>query len=83
MIVGRFFEEFPTLRSAKDNIHTLIKGLPREHPTCPEMKFDEKLSVPLHQPHTNPVLVTLKIGQMKVRRVLVDTGSTTDLVTKD
>ena len=61
----------------------LIKSPPKEHPTCPEMKFDEKLSIPLLQPHTDPVVVSLKIDQMKVRRVLVDTGSTTDLITMD
>lgn len=83
MIVGDYSEEFPTLRSARDNIHTLIKGHPNEHPSCLEMKFDEKLSVSLLQPHTDSVVVTLMIGQMKVRSVLVDTGSTTDLITMD
>ena len=83
MIVGGFSEEFPTLRSARDNIHTFIKGPPKEYPTCPEMKFDEKMSVPLQQPHTDPVVVALKNDQMKVRRVLVDTKSTTDLITMD
>ena len=29
------------------------------------------------------MVVNLKIGQMKVRRILVDTGSTTDLITMD
>ena len=83
MIVGGFSEEFPILWFARDSIQTLIKGPPKEHPTCPEMKFDEKLSISLQQPHTDPVVVTLKIGQMKARRVLVDTGSTTDLITMD
>ena len=46
MIVGSFSEEFPTLRSARDNIHMLIKGPPKEYPTCLEMKFDEKFSIP-------------------------------------
>ena len=83
-IIERIFsEEFPILESARDNIHTLIKGPPKEHPTCSKMKFDEKLSIPLQQPHTDQVVVTLKIGQMKVRRVPVDTGSTTNLITMD
>ena len=83
IIVGGFSEEFPTLRSVRDTIHTLIKGSPKEHPTCPEMKFDDKLSVTLQQSHTKPVVVTLKIGQMKVRCGLVDAGSTIDLINMD
>ena len=51
MIVGGFSEESPTIRSIRDSIHTLVKGQPKEHPTCPEMKFDEKLSVPYNN-HT-------------------------------
>ena len=35
MIVGGFSEEYPTLRSVRDNVHTLIKGPQKEHPTCP------------------------------------------------
>ena len=45
------------------------------------MRFDATTSQPLQQPHTDPLVVTLKIGQMKVKRVLVDTGSTTDFIT--
>ena len=47
------------------------------------MRFDATTSQPLQQPHTDPLVVILKIGQMKVRRVLVDTGSTTDLITME
>ena len=47
------------------------------------MRFDATTSQPLQQPHTDPLVVTLKIGQMKVKRVLVDTGSTTDLITTE
>lgn len=83
MIVGGYSEEFPTIRSARDSIHTLVKGPPKEQPSCPEMKFNEELSVPLQQPHSDPVVVTLKIGQMKVCRFLVDTGSTIDLITME
>lgn len=64
MILGGFSEEFPTLRSTRDNIHTLIKGPPKENPTCLTMKFEEKLSMPLQQSRTDPVVVSIKIEQM-------------------
>ena len=35
------------------------------------------------QPHTDPMVVTLKIGQMKVRHVLIDIGRTNYLITMD
>ena len=45
------------------------------------MRFDATTSQTLQQPHTDPLVVTLKIGQMNVKRVLVDTGSTAELIT--
>jgi hypothetical protein len=50
---------------------------------APEMIFNEKLGSPIQYPHHDPIVLTLKVGQMNVRRVLVDTGTTADLVTKD
>ena len=83
MIFGGYSEEYPTIRAAKDSVHTLLKGPPKTTPNGPIMRFDATTSQPLQQPHTDPLVVTLKIGQMKVRRVLVDTGSTTHLITME
>ena len=47
------------------------------------MKFDATISQPLQQPYTDQLAVTITIGQMKVRQVLVDIGSTADLITMD
>ena len=73
MIFGGYTEEYPTIRAARDNVHTLLKGSPKTTTSGPNMKFDATTSEPLQQPHTDPLVVTLKIGQMKVKRVLVDT----------
>ncbi|XP_057545947.1 uncharacterized protein LOC130824940 [Amaranthus tricolor] len=83
MIFGGYTEEYPTIRAAKNSVHTLLKGPPKASSKGPVMKFDATTSQPLQQPHTDPLVVTLKIGQMKVRRVLVDTGSTADLITME
>ena len=83
MIFGGYTEEYPTIRAARNNVHTLLKGPPKASSSGPTMRFDATTSQTLQQPHTNPLVVTLKIGQMKVKRVLVDTGSTTDLITME
>lgn len=83
MIVGGFYGEYPTLGSFRDSIHTLIKRPPKENPNCLAIKFDEKISQPLQQPHTNPIVVTIRIAQIKVRRVLVNSCNMADLITMD
>ncbi|XP_057522587.1 uncharacterized protein LOC130802595 [Amaranthus tricolor] len=65
------------------SVHTLLKGPPKASSNGPIMRFDATTSQTLQQPHTDPLVVTLKIGQMKVKRVLVDTGSTADLITME
>ncbi|XP_057517940.1 uncharacterized protein LOC130798860 [Amaranthus tricolor] len=81
LLDGGYTEEYPTIRAARDSVHTLLKGPPKASTSGPIMKFDATTSQTLQQPHTDPLVVTLKIGQMKVKRVLVDTGSTADLIT--
>ncbi|XP_057538069.1 uncharacterized protein LOC130815596 [Amaranthus tricolor] len=83
MILGGYTEEYPTIRATKDSVHTLLKGPPKTTANGTIMKFDTTTSQPLQQPHTDPLVVTLKIGQMKVKRVLVNTGSTADLITME
>ncbi|XP_057523889.1 uncharacterized protein LOC130803706 [Amaranthus tricolor] len=83
MIFDGYSEEYPTICAAKDNVHTLLKGPPKSTSSGPIMRFDATTSQPLQQPHTDPLVVTIKIGQMIVRRVLVDTRSTTDLITME
>ena len=55
-----------------------MKAPPKAITGGPVMKFDATISQPFQQPYTDPLVVTIKIGQMKVKRVLVDTGSTAD-----
>ncbi|XP_057550604.1 uncharacterized protein LOC130828660 [Amaranthus tricolor] len=83
MIFGGYTEEYPTIRAARNSVHTLLKGPPKASSSAPIMRFDATTSQTLQQPHTDPLVVTLKIGQMKVKRVLVDTGSTADHTTME
>ncbi|XP_057535220.1 uncharacterized protein LOC130813400 [Amaranthus tricolor] len=83
MIIGGFSEDYPTLRAARGSVHTLLKGPPKAIMGGLVVKFNATISKPLQQPHIDSLIVTIKIGQMKVKRVLIDTGSTTDLITMD
>ncbi|XP_057528222.1 uncharacterized protein LOC130806967 [Amaranthus tricolor] len=83
MIFGGYTEEYPTIRAARNSVHTLLKGPPKASSSGPIMRFDATTSQTLQQPHTDPLVVPLKIGQMIVKRVLVDTGSTADLITME
>ena len=83
MIIGGFSEEYPTLKVARDSVHTLMKGPSKAIIGGPVMKFDATISQPLQQPHIDPLVVTIKLGQMKMKRVLIDTESTADLITMD
>ncbi|XP_057526208.1 uncharacterized protein LOC130805451 [Amaranthus tricolor] len=70
MIFGGYTEEYPTIRAAKNSVHTLLKGPPMAASKGPVMKFDATTSQPLQQPHTDPLVVTLKIGQMKIKAAI-------------
>ena len=67
MIFGGYSEEYPTIRAARNSVHTLLKGPPKTTSGEPIMKFDANTSQPLQQPHTDPLVVTIKIRQMKVK----------------
>ncbi|XP_057550569.1 uncharacterized protein LOC130828622 [Amaranthus tricolor] len=83
MIFRGYTEEYPTIRAARYSVHILLRGPPKASSSGPTMRFDATTSQTLQQPHTDPLVVTLKIGQMKVKRVLVDTESTADLITME
>ncbi|XP_057532955.1 uncharacterized protein LOC130810847 [Amaranthus tricolor] len=80
VIFGGYSEEYPTICADRDSVHPLLKDPPKTTSNGPIMRFDATTSQPLQQSHTDPLVVTIKIWQMKVRRVLVDTGSTADLI---
>lgn len=82
MISGGFSEFYPSTRSIRDSIHTLntMTTEVKKAIDGPRMIFGEG-SRALQHPHSGPIVLTLKVGLMNVRRVLVDTGSTPDLIT--
>ncbi|XP_057529792.1 uncharacterized protein LOC130808331 [Amaranthus tricolor] len=62
MIFSGYTEEYPTIRAAKDSVHTLFKRPLKTTSSGPIMRFDATTSQPLQQPHTDPLVVIIKIG---------------------
>ena len=57
MIVGGFSKDYLTFKSAKDSVHTLLKGPPKSTTRGPVMNVDATISKPLHQPHPDPLVI--------------------------
>ena len=77
MISGGYSEHYPNNRSIKDSVHTLkiMTAEDKRAVDGPKMIIGE-VSQPILHPHSDPIVLTIKLGLMNVRRVLVDTGST-------
>lgn len=48
----------------------------------PRMRFGE-VGHAIQHPNSDPIVLTIKVGLMNVRRFLVDTGNTVDLIMMD
>ncbi|KAF8088727.1 hypothetical protein N665_0532s0086 [Sinapis alba] len=69
--------ERKTLTSQKWGSSSSIKNKPDE---SYEISFTEEDTKGLDKPHNDPLVVELRIGDCEVTRVLVDTGSSVDLI---
>lgn len=49
--------------------------------TIPTMTFSTKDARPMVTPHEDPLVIEVKIYRKTIRRVLIDTGSSVDIIT--
>ena len=84
MMFEGYSEYYPSNRSIKDSVHILNTMTAEDKRTIDgsKMIFGE-VSQPIEHPHSDPIVHTIKVGIMNMRRVLVDTSSTTGLITMD
>ncbi|XP_074352615.1 uncharacterized protein LOC141691756 [Apium graveolens] len=67
-------------REAKDKPLTNVNHLSQRSPELFERKADAKW---VHYPHTDALVIKMKIGTVNVHRAMVDTGSSADVLTYD
>lgn len=82
-IAGGFAGGGPTIRGTKDNIRKLVnsvdEGQSSEY-SFPKVNISEKDRGEVRRPHDDPIVIECKIANQQVGRILIDTGSSSDLI---
>ncbi|XP_010687428.1 uncharacterized protein LOC104901539 [Beta vulgaris subsp. vulgaris] len=69
--------------SRKKHLYTLKNGTDAaSSATCPTMTFKESHR-PIQTPHDDPLVIEMKIANLRVGRVLIDSGSSADIIAMD
>ncbi|XP_048493203.1 uncharacterized protein LOC125493737 [Beta vulgaris subsp. vulgaris] len=83
VIAGGFASGGLTSRSRKKHLYTLKHGSDATSSTvCPTMTFKD-IHRPIQTPHDDPLVVEMKIANLRVGRVLIDSRSSADIITMD
>ncbi|XP_057250719.1 uncharacterized protein LOC125497729 [Beta vulgaris subsp. vulgaris] len=83
VIAGGFASGGLTGRARKAHLRNLkhqVLDVQLPRPSCPVMTFGEP-SRTLHTPHDDPLVIELKVANTRVKRVLVDSRSSADIIT--
>ncbi|XP_056685858.1 uncharacterized protein [Spinacia oleracea] len=83
VISGGLFAGGPTMRGQKDYASRLgqvmlSRKAPMDH--FPKVEICESDRGKIGTPHDDPLVIELKVANLKVRRILVDTGSSSDII---
>ncbi|XP_021735522.1 uncharacterized protein LOC110702157 [Chenopodium quinoa] len=82
-IVGGLVGGGPTIRGTKDNIRSLINSVDdgqTSKSSFPEVHISEKDRGNVRRPHDDPIVAECKIANQRVGRILIDTGSSSDII---
>ncbi|XP_021720012.1 uncharacterized protein LOC110687695 [Chenopodium quinoa] len=83
VIAGGFASGGPTIRGAKNHARSLgqvMSTLRADPEPFPNITIAEADRGKVQTPHDDPTVVELKVANMRVRRILVDTGSSSDII---
>ncbi|KAL2898004.1 Tetraacyldisaccharide 4'-kinase, partial [Bienertia sinuspersici] len=87
VITGGFASGGPTIKGTKDYMRKLpqvmVLDKAKEEGKFPEVRICEQDRGKIKTPHDDPLVVELKIANLKVRRILIDTGSSSDIFSMD
>ncbi|XP_021770723.1 uncharacterized protein LOC110734903 [Chenopodium quinoa] len=83
-IAGGFTGGGPTIRGTRDyvrrlNVNTVDEGQASKD-TFPDVLITEKDRGKVRRPHDDPIVIECKIANQKVGRILINTGSSSDLI---
>ena len=82
-IAGDFTGGGLTIRGTKDNIRKLANSVAEgqaSKDTFPEVLISEKDRGKVKRPHDDPIVIECKVANQRVGRILIDTGSLSDLI---
>ncbi|XP_021745256.1 uncharacterized protein LOC110711185 [Chenopodium quinoa] len=83
-IAGGYAVGGPTVRGNKDNIRQLDVNSVNQGETSgtsfPEVIISEKDSGGVRRPYDGPIVIECKVTNQRVGRILIDTGSSSDLI---
>ncbi|XP_048502807.1 uncharacterized protein LOC125498614 [Beta vulgaris subsp. vulgaris] len=83
IIAGGFASSCLTIRSRKKHLYTLKHGSDAtSSAVCPTMTFKDSHR-PIQTPHDDLLVVEMKIANLRVGPVLIDSGSSADIITMD
>ncbi|XP_010695334.1 uncharacterized protein LOC104907994 [Beta vulgaris subsp. vulgaris] len=86
VISGGFAAGGPTNRGHKNYLRELSQVMltnQAEYDPFPKIVVSEQDRGKIRTPHDDPLVVEMKIANLRVRRILIDTGSTTDIISAD
>ncbi|XP_021717068.1 uncharacterized protein LOC110684934 [Chenopodium quinoa] len=67
------------LRSLEEPIYDI--GTPSSTPKDPLMVFGDDKGKKIQRPHDDPLVIHMKVANAKVKKILVDSGSSADIIT--
>ncbi|XP_010689471.1 uncharacterized protein LOC104903171 [Beta vulgaris subsp. vulgaris] len=86
VISAGFAARGPTKRGHKNYLRELSQVMltnQAESDPFPKIVVSEQDQGKIRTPHDDPLVVEMKIANLRVRRILIDTGSSTDIISAD
>ncbi|XP_010687132.1 uncharacterized protein LOC104901278 [Beta vulgaris subsp. vulgaris] len=86
VISGGFAAGGPTTRGHKNYLRELSQVMLTNHVEAdpfPKIVVSEQDRGKIRTPHDDPLVVEMKIANLRVRQILIDTGSSTDIISVD
>ena len=71
-----------SLKGEGGHVHTVAEGPPTKRRERINISFNDDDLIGRQYPHVDPMVITARVGPAEVRRILVDTGSSVNILFK-